>query len=294
MANVRYSAVYPIADAIKIFSIANEDLQCITQKIQNIFKGRTYSKRLLYIRIADVCFDRIDNKLFDQIFLNDLLNYSNDKIFNVRFSLSRFISKHLLNNNQYEKNDSVQKAIKILKNDDEDVEIKRFFMSTQEIEKWLRLKKEERYKNEILYRQTIENNNHNNDDNKKQITTTKESDSDSTDSSLYSSSDSSNDDDDDNNDQLKSVSDQLNSINDDLNNNKLKNMEIKEDIVDDFDSTSHGLVHQDTPYKLHISKELAAENEAEQKNKRESNTGIYGLEPDKNDEHNDKNVESDL
>merc|ERR1719203_40671 len=94
MANVRYSAVYPIADAINILSKENEvDFECITSQIQSIYKGRTYSKRLLFILIADACFDRIESSLFDELFLNDLLNYCHDKIFNVRFSLSRFIGK---------------------------------------------------------------------------------------------------------------------------------------------------------------------------------------------------------
>merc|ERR1712154_56499 len=202
MADVRYSAVYPIADAINILSKQSkhengekQDLECVTKKIESIYKGRAYSKRLLYIRIADSCFNRIDDSLFDEIFLNDLLNYSKDKIFNVRYCLSRFISKHFMKNIKYKNLESVQKAIEILKNDDEDVEIKRFFMTPNEIEQWLRFKKEERKKREFLLRQENNNNNNmddNNDDNKNnpntnnkqhQQTKSKDSDLDSTDSS---------------------------------------------------------------------------------------------------------------
>jgi len=273
---------------------------------------------LLYIRIADACFDRIDGKLFDAIFLNDLLNYSNDKIFNVRFSLARFIRNHLLKNAHYEENKLLKKAIEVLKNDEEDVEIKRCFMSVDEIEEWLHLKREERRKNDLLLRQSIgdQNNEANNGHNHSQMidasSKAKESDSDSTDSSLYSDSDSTNDDDDDDedddDDQLKSVSQQLNSINDDLQNNKLKDMDIKsvgtnqipEDMMMNDDNEeeeehamSQGLVHQDTPYKLNFSKELVAENEAEKQSKQELNIGDYGMEHSKQNENDVASVEID-
>jgi len=297
MAEVRHAAVYPIADAINILhgnGNANDNdndndsnkLECITQKIESIHKGRTYSKRLLYIRIADACFDRIDGKLFDAIFLNDLLNYSNDQIFNVRFSLSRFIRNHLQNEKRYEENKDVTKAIEILKNDEEDVEIKRCFMSVEEIEDWLHLKKEQRQKNDLL----LVNCNEEKDGQQQHASAkAKESDSDSTDSSLYSdsNSDSTNDDDDDDDDdQLKSVSQQLNSINDDLQNNKLNEEEEEHPM-------SQGLVHQDTPYKLNFSKDLVAANEAEKQSQQELNVGDYGMEHSKQTDDDVASVEID-
>eukprot|EP00486_Rosalina_sp_Unknown_P009051 CAMPEP_0201596048 /NCGR_PEP_ID=MMETSP0190_2-20130828/192859_1 /ASSEMBLY_ACC=CAM_ASM_000263 /TAXON_ID=37353 /ORGANISM="Rosalina sp." /LENGTH=1129 /DNA_ID=CAMNT_0048056257 /DNA_START=38 /DNA_END=3427 /DNA_ORIENTATION=- len=305
MADVRYAAVYPIADAINILmdpvkdtedkpdtnttttsttgdgndgdeeskekdnddNNKNEEnndddteegnLECITKKIQTIYKGRTYSKRLLYIRIADSCFNRIDTELFNKIFLNDLLNYANDKIFNVRFCLARFIDKNLYENEKYNDNQALLKAIEILKNDEEDVEIKRFFMTTGEIDEWVKFQKQERHKKESLQRQNQQQMNGgmnggmgNDDDNKgngqrsgHQQTKSKDSDLDSTDSSLYSSSDSDgndddigddedgddsdSDDDDGTTDKLKSVAAGLESINDNLTNNKLQDMDIK-------------------------------------------------------------------
>ena len=291
MADVRYAAVYPIADAINILikpssttttnntdndnnndegdnndnnnTTENDDddsIECIIKKIQTIYKGRTYSKRLLYIRIADSCFNRIDFDLFNKIFLNDLLNYANDKIFNVRFCLARFIHKNLFKNDKYSKNEMVFKAIEILKSDDEDVEIKRFFMTDEEIENWLIFKKQERTQKERMAQQQKQQMNGNgmngngmdNDDDNKgngtnsghQATKSKDSDLESTDSSLYSSSDSDNndlgddddfndgiDDGDDNDsddseedsttDKLRSVSAQLGNIGDSLNNNTI-------------------------------------------------------------------------
>ena len=349
MADVRYAAVYPIADAINILmqpeqhnsdeAKENDDdgdgdedvdedddddedddednLECITKKIQTLYKGRTYSKRLLYIRIADSCFNRIDTELFNKIFLNDLLNYANYKIFNVRYCLARFIDKNLIKNNKYKDNPSVLKAIEILRNDDEDVEIKRFFMNQPEIEEWLAIHQQEKQKQESL-QQTQQMNGSitgmNNDDNNKgnggtlghHQTKSKDSDADSTDSSLYSSSDSDGNDDicdeeedndsddeseDGTTDKLKSVSAQLQCIDDNLNNNKLENMDIKtigtnelsEEMIknqsdaNNLDFMQKGLIHQDTPYKLEIPKEIADDDEEEQKKKESKNTGNYGL-----------------
>merc|ERR1712244_151806 len=120
MADVRYSAVHPIAEAIKILSEHN-DIECVTNKIQTMFESRTCSKRLLYIRIADSCFTKIDHKLFDHIFLTNILQYAQDKIFNVRFSLSRFIKKHLYKHPKYEHHQLLLNNIEILKNDEEDI-----------------------------------------------------------------------------------------------------------------------------------------------------------------------------
>lgn len=368
MADVRYAAVYPIADAINILmqptkdtdtkpdtttttdngddeakdnddnndndkdkdneeEDEEDDLECITKKIQTIYKGRTYSKRLLYIRIADSCFDRIDTDLFNKIFLNDLLNYANDKIFNVRFCLARFIDKNLYENEKYVDNQALLKAIDILRNDDEDVEIKRYFMNTGEIDEWVKSQKQERRKKEAMQRQNQQQMNGStmgmNDDDTKgngqksghQQTKSKDSDLDSTDSSLYSSSDSDpnddigddndSDDDSDGDGTLKDVAAGLNAIGNNLDSEKLESMDIKtigtnelsEEMIqnqsdgNNLDYMQQGLIHQDTPISLNIPKELAEEDAEEQKKKEAKNTGNYGL-PIESTEDNDDNKDN--
>eukprot|EP00484_Ammonia_sp_Unknown_P025917 CAMPEP_0197040808 /NCGR_PEP_ID=MMETSP1384-20130603/17458_1 /TAXON_ID=29189 /ORGANISM="Ammonia sp." /LENGTH=1050 /DNA_ID=CAMNT_0042471633 /DNA_START=91 /DNA_END=3243 /DNA_ORIENTATION=- len=350
MADVRYAAVYPIADAVNILSSptatpsasstakedeeqnddensndqsneenddSDDDLQCVIKKVQTIYKGRTYSKRLLYIRIADSCFSRISNELFDQIFLNDLLNYANDKIFNVRFCLARFISKHLLHDAKYNTRDVVIKAIDILRNDEEDVEVKRFFMQEDDVEEWLQLRRQRESQQDMEQQRSNGTNNNtlngSNDEETKgnngrsahSQSKSKDSDGleDSTDSSLYSSSDSDNenlededlddedDDDYDTNDKLKSVSDQLKSIDDNLNNKKLENMDLstigtnelsEEQIAaqtdgNNLDDMHQGLIHQDTPFELDIPKDLAQEAKDAEDEDKKKQKGNYGL-----------------
>merc|ERR1712176_1313292 len=130
MAEVRYSAVYPIPIGIKrLLALEAESemdtlqkIKCITDEIEIFYLSKTYSKRLLFIKIADACFDVLENGLFDAIFFSNLLSLQNDAIFNVRCALARFICQHFVHNEAYQDREEIIAAIGQLKNDDEDVE----------------------------------------------------------------------------------------------------------------------------------------------------------------------------
>merc|ERR1719242_1986058 len=148
MADVRYAAVYPIADAIKVLNAADDDLQSVSSKLETLSKGKTYSKRLLYIRIVESCFDRLEPDLFDRIFLVNILFLSHDEITNVRFCCARFIKKCLWSKERYRRHQGVVAAVEELKFDKDDVEIRRFFVAEEEIEEWLQSQRELRRQQE--------------------------------------------------------------------------------------------------------------------------------------------------
>eukprot|EP01083_Nonionella_stella_P036813 100424_1 len=265
MADVRYAAVYPIADAINL--LCDDSIDDIRQRIQSIYGGRTYSKRLLYIRIADSCFNRIPRTTFDDLFAEDLCRLAEDAIFNVRYCVARFIHKNDLHN-------AFESVIRHLKeNEEEDIEIKRFFCTPSECEEWLRHKQ---HKQATATKPIV--NNHKQMARQLMPPTDDNNSPDSTDSSLYSSSDedslSQSDDDespsdDQLGDELQSVADNLNSIH--------KQMEQEK-----------GLTHQDTPFVLNISKELQQEiQEIQNQNDDDDDDQtqiLYGVKINKNHE----------
>ena len=134
MADVRYAAVDPVKDLINCFFKAGqrESVDGVIKKCTQIRDGKTYAKRLLYIRICSACFGKIDKEIYDQHFFEPVLKYADDKIMNVRFCLSRFIKDKLYGHELYKDKDVLKTAIEKLKNDPEDVEVRRFFSTEDE------------------------------------------------------------------------------------------------------------------------------------------------------------------
>jgi len=142
MADVRYAATFPMADAITLLDRAGGDmLSTLRSKLAAIHKGRTYSKRLLYIRIAWSCWERLSPAMFDRLFVDDVLSLARDPITNVRFCCARFLSESLCPSPRYRQHQGLRAAVERLRNDEDDVEIRRFFVSAEQIEEWLRAKR---------------------------------------------------------------------------------------------------------------------------------------------------------
>jgi len=306
MADVRYAAVYPIADAIKVLDAADDDLQSVSSKLETLYKGKTYSKRLLYIRIVESCFDRLEPDLFDRIFLVNILFLSHDDITNVRFCCARFIKKCLWSKERYRRHEGVVAAVEELKFDKDDVEIRRFFVAEEEIEEWLQSQRELRRQQEREERALRTQSQIDGGSNTPSSSSPKDKlGNESTDSSLYSSSESEDDaerdgdlddvdddvdgvDDDDgdeDDDDDDDVASKLKDIGDDLKFNKLEEMDIATIGSNELSSEQiqqqimgatihHGLLHQDTPRQLVIPKEVI---EDEEEKESADGTGNYGL-----------------
>ncbi|ETO27924.1 hypothetical protein RFI_09207, partial [Reticulomyxa filosa] len=90
-----------------------------------------------YVKLCQVCSLRIPPTLFLERFLPKLLSYADDRISNVRCSLARLLSTDLLKNEKYASREDVKLCVNKLKNDKEDVEVKRFFATEKEIEAFL-------------------------------------------------------------------------------------------------------------------------------------------------------------
>ncbi|ETO11204.1 hypothetical protein RFI_26172, partial [Reticulomyxa filosa] len=160
MADVRYAAVIPIAELINYFEKkgTQEQFEDVIAKCDSIHAARTYSKRLLekknnnikhnttrhntnpplrYVKLCEACFTRISPTIFNERFLPKLVAYGDDRISNVRFALARLLSTELVKKEAIVTRDDVRVCIARLKNDTEDVEVKRFFSTPAEIEIFL-------------------------------------------------------------------------------------------------------------------------------------------------------------
>jgi len=139
MADVRHAAVVPIAELINYFAREGtpEQLEEVIAKCDSIHSARTYSKRLLYVKLCQACSLRIVSTIFDDRFLPKLLSYADDRIANVRFTLARLLATDLLKNEKYVSREDVNACVMKLRNDKEDVEVKRFFATEAEIEAFL-------------------------------------------------------------------------------------------------------------------------------------------------------------
>merc|ERR1711879_642453 len=288
----------------KVLDAADDDLQSVSAKLETLYKGKTYSKRLLYIRIVESCFDRLEPDLFDGIFLVNILFLSHDEITNVRFCCARFIKKCLWSKERYRRHQGVVAAVEELKCDKDDVEIRRFFVAEEEIEEWLQSQREIKRQREREERALRTQSQIDGGSNTPSSSSPKDKlGNESTDSSLYSSSESEEDperdvdlddadddgdgvdDDDGDEDDDDDVASKLKDIGDDLKFNKLEEMDIATIGSNELSSEQiqqqimgatvhHGLLHQDTPRHLVIPKEVI-EDEEEKENA--NGTGNYGL-----------------
>jgi len=139
MADVRYAAVVPITEIINYFvkERNQEQLEDVLNKCDSIQCAKTYSKRLLYVKLCQVCILRIVPAVFAERFLPKVLTYADDRISNVRYALARFLSSDILKNEQYAVREDVKLCVAKLKSDKEDVEVRRYFSTETEIESFL-------------------------------------------------------------------------------------------------------------------------------------------------------------